>query len=96
MLIELFFNNNGFVTWFRHSWKINCKVLPKLMNTRKINASDFKKLVKFMAHNWIILAEEHTADFKSWNLYLTALDYINDAAMRSSAFWDNLWISKYH
>lgn len=95
MIIELVFNNLNQVVWLRKNrWK-SPKNKPIEDNIRAINDSDFDELVRFMSHLWIEECIEDKAHFKSWDLYLKALDYRSKQAIDSPNYRKALQVSKY-
>lgn len=90
MLIELFKDDQGFVTGFRHSWGPEA-VAPVPENTFDIKTADFNGLVDFLAGRPVTISPlPGQGDFASGTLALIAHDMATVEVLSSenSSFFD--------
>lgn len=91
MLIEIFKDENGFITGFRHGWEPGA-VHPVPANTFEINKSDFNGLVDFLAGRPVTVSPlPGQGDFASGTLALIAHDMATTEVFSSdnSGFFEN-------
>lgn len=90
MLVELFKDDNGFVTGFRHGWG-PAAVAPVPENVFEVNKSDFNGLVDFLAGRPVTVSPlPGQGDFASGTLALIAHDMatVEVQSSENASFYD--------